>query len=41
MPRPTRTRLQPFLTPTGTVATAETLRTGDTVLVWTHDSLWI
>ncbi|MCY3786953.1 MAG: hypothetical protein OXG47_09560, partial [bacterium] len=36
MPRPTQTHLQPFLTPTGAVATAETLRTGDTVLVWTH-----
>ena len=36
MPRPTRTHLQPFLTPTGAVVTAETLRTGDTVLVWTH-----
>ncbi len=36
MPSPTRTHLQPFLTPTGTVATPDTLRTGDTVLVWTH-----
>ncbi|WP_420431919.1 hypothetical protein [Candidatus Poriferisocius sp.] len=34
MPPTTRTRLQPFLTPTGAVATIETLRTGDTVLVW-------
>ena len=36
MPRATRTHLQPFLTPTGAVATAETLCTGDTVLVWAH-----
>ena len=36
MPRTNRTRHQQFLTPTGAVATAETLRTGDTVLVWTH-----
>ena len=36
MPRTNRTRHQQFLTPTGAVATADTLRTGDTVLVWTH-----
>ena len=36
MPRTTRTCLQPFLIPTGAVATKETLRTGDTVLVWTQ-----
>ncbi|WP_419923985.1 hypothetical protein [Candidatus Poriferisocius sp.] len=36
MPRTARTHHQPLLTPTGAAATAETLRTGDTVLVWTH-----
>lgn len=35
MTRTTRPHLQPFLTPTGAVTTKETLRTGDTVLVWT------
>lgn len=36
MPRTNRPRHQQLLSPTGAVATAETLRTGDTVLVWTH-----
>ena len=38
MARTTRTRLQPFITPTGAVVTAETISAGDTVLVWSHAS---
>lgn len=38
MPPTTRTHLHPFITPTGTVVTVETLSVGDTVLVWSHAS---